>query len=344
MLPLGLRSFLRAQALFLQMRIYSTSASHHSAFLFPAQSAHFSFSPSNRFCSKNNFKLSASSLSATRVSYSSQKSSPSNVFLQSLFDKSSPFPNSDRFSDLTKEDIDVFADECLIPQNYEVHDYTYLDHPESITSEQQQHSHFNSSSQSGFGMVLLNSPLGELFSPAWSAATCRICADGGANRLYDNYTSDEDRITNRPLAIVGDLDSVRPDVLKFYAAHGVDCVRISDDSKPDAEKALLFLAKKMTLPHHLHNSDPPHRCEEDGHESKSEAEWGQEPVACPRGGLLLFGALSGRFDHQIAAIHALYKYTSLFPRLQIVADGNSVELLNPGRHRIICSGKYQVRI
>lgn len=60
------------------------------------------------------------------------------------------------------------------------------------------------------------------------AATLRVCADGGANRLYDELpamllgqSADAVRSAYLPTAIQGDMDSIRPDVLDFYRQRGV---------------------------------------------------------------------------------------------------------------------------
>ncbi len=60
------------------------------------------------------------------------------------------------------------------------------------------------------------------------AATERVCADGGANRLYDELpsmlpngicdSSEEARKAHLPDVIMGDMDSVRPDVQEFYTS------------------------------------------------------------------------------------------------------------------------------
>lgn len=57
----------------------------------------------------------------------------------------------------------------------------------------------------------------------------RVCADGGANRLYDELPgmlagqpADAVRAAYLPSAIRGDMDSIRPEVLAFYRRHGVE--------------------------------------------------------------------------------------------------------------------------
>lgn len=66
-------------------------------------------------------------------------------------------------------------------------------------------------------LLILNS---ESFSPKltvamWNNCNLKICADGGANRLYDSLTAEE-RGVYVPQYIVGDLDSLRSDVSEFY--------------------------------------------------------------------------------------------------------------------------------
>lgn len=80
-------------------------------------------------------------------------------------------------------------------------------------------------------------------------ATVRICADGGANRLYDEVprlldSSSEDsdvqiRSQFLPQSIRGDLDSVRGDVRDFYASKGVEITDLAaDQDTTDLQKCL----------------------------------------------------------------------------------------------------------
>ena len=44
-----------------------------------------------------------------------------------------------------------------------------------------------------------------------------VCADGGANRLYDSAKKDaESRTQVVPQFIICDMDSIRPDVMEYY--------------------------------------------------------------------------------------------------------------------------------
>ena len=77
----------------------------------------------------------------------------------------------------------------------------------------------------------------------------RICADGGANRLYDEIpkllscASDEAAVRVRkqhlPQSIRGDLDSIREDVRTFYVDNGVEITDLAaDQDSTDLEKCL----------------------------------------------------------------------------------------------------------
>ena len=67
-------------------------------------------------------------------------------------------------------------------------------------------------------MIILNS---ESFSLKiariiWPGCGLKVCADGGANRLFDSMKSDAERSQFIPQFIVGDLDSIRTEVATYY--------------------------------------------------------------------------------------------------------------------------------
>jgi thiamine pyrophosphokinase len=88
-------------------------------------------------------------------------------------------------------------------------------------------------------LVILNSPIqsppSPLFKHLWDTSSVRVCADGGANRLY---RADPDLI---PTLIRGDLDSLEPDVRSYYENKGVSIEREPDQNSNDLDKALTSL-------------------------------------------------------------------------------------------------------
>lgn len=66
-------------------------------------------------------------------------------------------------------------------------------------------------------LILLNSPSLNIsqIRECWNYCDTRICADGGANRLYDECAENQ-RIEYTPNYIIGDLDSLRDEVATQY--------------------------------------------------------------------------------------------------------------------------------
>ncbi|CDO94242.1 unnamed protein product [Kluyveromyces dobzhanskii CBS 2104] len=62
-----------------------------------------------------------------------------------------------------------------------------------------------------------------VFEKLWNRYTIKVCADGGANRLYD-YLSDYNGNKYQPDLVVGDMDSIREDVLKYYKGSEITTV------------------------------------------------------------------------------------------------------------------------
>ena len=67
------------------------------------------------------------------------------------------------------------------------------------------------------------------------------CADGGANRLYDAFEDDEERASSVPGFILGDLDSIKPEVEFYYRSLGTNVTKLEDQDYNDLEKSLNFL-------------------------------------------------------------------------------------------------------
>jgi thiamine pyrophosphokinase len=108
-------------------------------------------------------------------------------------------------------------------------------------------------------LLILNQPIAhfDAFARLWKHTGYRICADGGANRLFDMFQGDiatqrEEYVgtvrdfcgkvvadlVQLPDVIHGDLDSLRDDVRAYYASHGVDVSQDPDQYSTDFGKTM----------------------------------------------------------------------------------------------------------
>ncbi|KAK9863949.1 hypothetical protein WJX84_005404 [Apatococcus fuscideae] len=161
-------------------------------------------------------------------------------------------------------------------------------------------------------LLVLNYKLPRTTINLWHQASLRICADGGANRLYDEVprlldssseeSDDEIRGQYLPQSIRGDLDSVRGDVRDFYAGKGVEITDLAaDQDSTDLQKCLHAVEEVTKL-----------------------KEW--ELQAC---NILAVGALGGRLDHTISNLAMLHRFSHL--QLTLCGDGNLARLIQRGR-------------
>lgn len=157
-------------------------------------------------------------------------------------------------------------------------------------------------------LIMLNSNgmQAQLVDLIWENFTIHVCADGGANRLFDTST-DKQRHSLIPNAIVGDLDSLRSDVRSYYDSHGSNIIEDFDQDYNDADKSLKYI-KSYFDTNGINQSNAV---------------------------IVVVGAFGGRFDQEIASIHALYKWNSIFHRIVLMDGENLATLLCPGKHQML---------
>lgn len=126
----------------------------------------------------------------------------------------------------------------------------------------------------------------------WRRAGKCVCADGGANRLHDNIARlleeeshpERARASHLPNLIVGDMDSIRPDVLGYYSNRGVEVVdKGHDQETTDLHKCIANVTSQL-------------QAKESGG-SREEDEW-----------IVAAGGLGGRLDHELAALSTLHTF------------------------------------
>jgi thiamine pyrophosphokinase len=158
-------------------------------------------------------------------------------------------------------------------------------------------------------VIVLNQPV-HFTSPQlrslWQHAQLRICADGGANRLAAAFDADWPLAWSLvPVdAIVGDLDSMRPDVGdRFGACFGTRLVREPSQDDHDLSKAMRYaLVRAAELGLHLDAL------------------------------VVLGGSFSARFDHVAAALSAMLRVARAEQPLAVVlrSEESLVTVLLPG--------------
>ncbi|TMW62092.1 hypothetical protein Poli38472_009585 [Pythium oligandrum] len=144
----------------------------------------------------------------------------------------------------------------------------------------------------------------ELFWNLWSNAEVTMCADGGANRLYDHSCKVEAQDLVIPQYIKGDLDSLRDDVRAFYESKGTKVVHDPDQDSNDLDKCLQLLRDL------------------------------QKPES-PKFSVMIFGAMGGRFDQEIQNINALFRWDSVFEQIMLLSEETTTRLLRPGFHHVV---------
>ena len=135
-------------------------------------------------------------------------------------------------------------------------------------------------------LIILNSPLKdfEYFQRLYDNASFVVCADAGANRLYELLTRhfsdlawDTALRKAAPNAIHGDLDSLSDHVRSCYSKLGVTISQDPDQYSTDFGKCIKKVIEHMPDVHDI----------------------------------LMLGSIGGRIDHGIGLLHELYREQKL---------------------------------
>jgi thiamine pyrophosphokinase len=164
-------------------------------------------------------------------------------------------------------------------------------------------------------LIILNSPIenppSPIFTKLWEISSIRICADGGANRLYHS-TRDIDN-AYIPDLIRGDLDSLDPAVRQHYETLGCAVERDADQKFNDLDKALCAIRDRQNRDADLNVSDDI-----------------LSPVH-----VYVYGAFGGRFDQEMASIQALYRWKDESMKIALYTDETCAFLLKPNVKNLI---------
>lgn len=176
------------------------------------------------------------------------------------------------------------------------------------TSTGKQNGHLELTSRDDIALIILNSPLEEFeyFKRLYDHASYILCADGGANRLYDLITSTYSDLAYDtalhkalPTTIHGDLDSLSEHTRDCYSKLGVSISEDPDQYSTDFGKGIKkVLAAKPNVRD-----------------------------------LLVLGSVGGRVDQGIGLLHELYreqKFRHPEVRFWLFSESSVTVMLGPG--------------
>ncbi|CCE78884.1 Piso0_000918 [Millerozyma farinosa CBS 7064] len=187
---------------------------------------------------------------------------------------------------------------------------------------------------SNTALIILNQKFENItLTKVWSSTVLNVCADGGANRLFECFESEEVRSRFIPHFIVGDLDSIRPDVQAYYETKGTTVILQTSQYATDFTKAIILT--KIYL-----------------HSSEGKAFLKQGPIESECGlleysrnknitnesviNLYALGGIDGRFDQTISSINQLYKLNVSDPNINLyfLTDCDLIFLLRAGTNYV----------
>jgi len=156
-------------------------------------------------------------------------------------------------------------------------------------------------------IVIVNSQLPPHFTNFWDRANKKVCADGGANKLYDYWNNRPDGDIQRakyiPTVIKGDLDSARKEVLSYYADKGA-----------------------LVVPDHDQNTTDLQKCLNDTEDNDK---------------ILILGG-GGNLSHEMANINTILLYPK--KHISLLSPENLLFFLGPGKHEIQCQAAMKVAL
>ncbi|PYH48783.1 thiamine diphosphokinase [Aspergillus saccharolyticus JOP 1030-1] len=184
----------------------------------------------------------------------------------------------------------------------------------------------SSTRPSPYALLVLNHPINEkAYDVLQRHASIIVCADGGANRFYEMMKARGSEFTEFPTVIIGDLDSIHPDIRTHYESIGVPVIQHIDDYSTDFHKSLQYIRKHTkTILAADANTTPPTTT------STGQAAPATAPATAPAPApapaivatttnteaktpphleILVLGGLGGRVDQAFSQIHHLFYMT-----------------------------------
>lgn len=181
--------------------------------------------------------------------------------------------------------------------------------------------HFEKDENTEIIVIYLNRPFDlETLRSLHKISSYTIMADGAANRFHDKFVTQPDEEEIIPHALVGDFDSIRNDVMKYYQQRNVKVFHVKSQDDTDLEKCLSHVQKKFQ-DEKLYNTEKTYR-------------------------IIITGGFGGRMDHTLNNIHILHKFAEKYAKQNNVSlhliDNNSIgTCILPGKTTYIRSKHFE---
>ncbi|GME76201.1 unnamed protein product [[Candida] boidinii] len=155
----------------------------------------------------------------------------------------------------------------------------------------------------------INLPISN-FTKLWNNSVLKVCADGGANQLY-NYilTNSLDPKDYVPDFIIGDLDSIKQKVINYYSSQNVPIKLQSSQYFTDLDKLISIINLSVNCPG-LKDLDSYNDIDDLEMLENSEIINSDNNESFQKILLYLIGSIGGRFDQTIHSINQLIKNNS----------------------------------
>ncbi|SCU95257.1 LADA_0G14554g1_1 [Lachancea dasiensis] len=231
-----------------------------------------------------------------------------------------------------------------------------IENTESIAFEEPASSHvfnldgFLSPDGQSSALLILNQQIliAGVFEKLWRNYHLHVCADGGANRLYEYFEGkEESRLSFIPNYIIGDMDSIRDEVLHFYLEHGAIVVSQSWQNSTDFMKSLQLIFLHFHYPElqrMLKTNDFAHNYGIDDCHG-IETMYNKERASCTMHDidLLVLNAIDGRFDQTVHSISQLYSASKTDPyyRMYFLTATDLIMLIPTGGALIRYSKEFK---
>jgi len=186
-------------------------------------------------------------------------------------------------------------------------------------------------------VVVLNQPLElpcRLYSVLWQNSSFHVGADGGANRLRDLNSLSPDLRGNLGYdldTVIGDLDSIRPDVKEYWLETGTEVIHDPDQYSTDFEKAVKYV-KLFEVPSSAELT-PSRVKERQATLQAAKKDKSTKDIVC-------IGGLGGRVDQGMSQLHHLYK----FQEDPLYRSGKMFLLSSEAITFVLKSGKHRIKV